>query len=309
MTMKSLASERFRRTFLVFYALSALLPFLILLYVLFQHIAPTLTAGQLDGLREVAAVSLAGILVIQVLGFFLMSWWIRGLEDITRDIRSRSLDLLGRSPERSGHNEMMALKNVFDGLYRELQDKIVQINDYSQRLVASSQRLSEMAITDELTGLYNRRHFEDRLREESARADRHGYSLALLMIDVDGFKKYNDGFGHPAGDSLLAGLGALIREGVRRSDVAFRYGGDEFAVLMPECPAKGARQTAGKLVESFAAFAAGESGDGKGGVSLSCGATLYAGDVGAFVEVADKALYQAKAAGKGRVVYLEAKGV
>lgn len=112
-------------------------------------------------------------------------------------------------------------------LYHQLEEKKKELN---QLYIAAEQK----ARIDDLTGLFNRRHFKERLEEEIARHSRYGGAFSLLMLDIDSFKTYNDIYGHPAGDRLLTRIGALIKESLRSADQAFRYGGDEFTVILPE---------------------------------------------------------------------------
>ncbi len=114
-----------------------------------------------------------------------------------------------------------------------------QLATQLRRVTAQQERannLYEMAVLDPLTGLYNRRFVEERLRAEIARAERHGDALMVLLLDLDDFKQINDRFGHAAGDLVLKELAHRIRKAVRASDFAVRMGGDEFLVLLPECP-------------------------------------------------------------------------
>lgn len=98
-----------------------------------------------------------------------------------------------------------------------------------------------LAFRDDLTGLYNRRHFEERLEQEWSRASRYDEDLSLLLIDLDGFKRVNDHSGHAAGDQVLAFVGQHLGAACRSFDVPCRIGGDEFALIMPECDVSGAR--------------------------------------------------------------------
>ena len=110
-------------------------------------------------------------------------------------------------------------------------------------------RLEHLAQTDSLTGLYNHRYFHERLRAELTRASRFRDSIAVLMLDLDDFKRVNDIHGHSAGDQLLVHVARVTKETVRASDIACRIGGEEFAVIMPSCDAAAALGLAARLTE------------------------------------------------------------
>lgn len=172
-------------------------------------------------------------------------------------------------------------------------------------------RLAEQAVTDGLTGLFNRRHFDERLRQAVATARRYGDELSLAIVDVDDFKRFNDRWGHPLGDRLLADLAVMLRDGTRHDvDVVARHGGDEFALIMPQTRATGTEPTAARNVceRIRAAVAAGcfegTSGGREAGVRVSVGvAGLGIGGYTAaeLLSSADKALYLSKNQGKDRV--------
>jgi diguanylate cyclase (GGDEF)-like protein len=163
----------------------------------------------------------------------------------------------------------------------------------------------EMSLIDALTGIYNHRHFKVLLGVEMGRAERYSRTMALLMIDVDNFKRVNDTFGHPIGDQVLRGVARILGEAVRRSDVLARYGGEEFAVILQETEFAAARSVAEKLcrdVESKASFPDGR--DGRIHATISVGLAFYpadAQDEAGLLALADAALYRAKQAGKNRV--------
>jgi diguanylate cyclase (GGDEF)-like protein len=176
----------------------------------------------------------------------------------------------------------------------------------------------EQAISDGLTGLYNHRHFYERLEQEMARAQRAGEPLALLMIDLDDFKQYNDRHGHPAGDEVLRVVGRVLRGTTRRGvDLAARYGGEEFAVILPATVAHapagaddGEPRSAVAVAERIRAAVADEqlslpNGEAaQGGVTVSVGVAVLpttAQTMGELVAQADAALYLAKRRGKDRV--------
>lgn len=162
----------------------------------------------------------------------------------------------------------------------------------------------EVSTVDELTGLYNRRHFERRLKEEFERARREGTSLSLAMLDVDHFKRINDTFGHIVGDTILSTLGDLIRRSTRDYDVPCRYGGEEFAVLMPGTSLEVGLKVAERIRRNAERVSIPvQSGELR--FTLSGGVASYPAEVGSaeeLVDLADRRLYLAKAGGRNRIV-------
>ncbi len=165
-------------------------------------------------------------------------------------------------------------------------------------------RLLHMATTDSLTGLYNHKHFAQRVTEECARARRHRTDLSLLMIDIDNFKSFNDQHGHVIGDKVLLLVSRSLRDNVRVHDVPARYGGEEFAVLLPQTPIEGASRLAEKLRASIEQLPL-RFGEKKLTITISVGAaefdSLIMDTPASFIQAADEALYQAKSAGRNRV--------
>jgi diguanylate cyclase (GGDEF)-like protein len=168
--------------------------------------------------------------------------------------------------------------------------------------------LEALANTDSLTGLANRRHFEKTLAHEQERARRNGKPCSVILSDVDFFKKYNDHYGHVAGDACLRHVAVAIAGGLRRpADLAARYGGEEFVVILPETDLEGARAVAENIRANIAALALEHADSPFGQLTISLGAyTGYAAsDEGApehWIKAADALLYQAKAAGRDRVI-------
>ncbi len=177
-----------------------------------------------------------------------------------------------------------------------------------ERLEEEGTRLRESASIDVLTGLWNRRAFNERLAEEVARTRRYGTPLSLLMIDLDGFKEVNDKYGHLAGDRLLAAMGTVLRESIRETDIPVRYGGDEFAVVLPGVGKTEAYAVAEKLRYAIDSVRVGAENNGDE-LRVSASASVGVASVGHsctsaldLLEAADRALYQAKESGRNRVM-------
>jgi len=167
--------------------------------------------------------------------------------------------------------------------------------------------LREMAFVDGLTGVPNRRHFDERLDAEAQRARRGRSSLALLLADVDFFKRYNDCYGHLAGDDCLRRVARALNASMRRpADVLSRYGGEEFACLLPDTDLAGALAVAHNMEAAVRALQIPHSGsDVAGVVTVSLGVAIAAPalrcEAAELVSLADEQLYRAKAEGRGRV--------
>lgn len=168
--------------------------------------------------------------------------------------------------------------------------------------------LRQQAVVDALTGLFNRRYLEEMLPRELHRVIRQGGALCVAMLDLDHFKKYNDRFGHEAGDTLLRQLGSLLREGLRRSDMVCRYGGEEFALILPGLSLADAYQRLEGVRQRIAALHINSHGQHIGSVTVSLGlaeAPEHGRSVEEVLRAADLALYQAKAQGRNRIVAFE----
>jgi diguanylate cyclase (GGDEF)-like protein len=161
--------------------------------------------------------------------------------------------------------------------------------------------LSEQARTDELTGLFNRRHFHERLAAELARSQRDDTSVGLVLLDVDDFKRVNDHHGHPIGDQVLKSFAGVLADHVRAGDVVCRSGGEEFAVILPNADDGEAAQAAQRLVSAVRGARWGVAGP----ITASAGVAVAPGDavtVATLFKAADECLLAAKAQGKDRVV-------
>jgi diguanylate cyclase (GGDEF)-like protein len=165
--------------------------------------------------------------------------------------------------------------------------------------------LRNQSIRDPLTGLFNRRYLEETLERELRRADRNRAALGVVMIDLDKFKQFNDTFGHDVGDMLLRELGRLLEGVIRGGDVACRYGGEEFVLILPGADIEITRQRADRLRDAAKHLFVSHRGQSVGSVTLSAGIAAFPdhGITGeALVQAADAALYRAKASGRDQVV-------
>ena len=165
-------------------------------------------------------------------------------------------------------------------------------------------KLKELAQKDELTGLYNRRYFMERLAEEYLRSKRHNFSFTVILLDIDYFKKINDTYGHDCGDLVLSDFGRFLNDTIRRTDLTARYGGEEFVVLLPQTGKKEAYLLAERLREKVKNRVIIFEGQ-KVKYTVSMGLATYpidAEEAKELLSLADKALYQAKNRGRDKVV-------
>ena len=189
-----------------------------------------------------------------------------------------------------------------------MQTLAVTVGDHISLALANirlREALRHQVVHDVLTGLFNRRYLEETLEREIYRGQRKGASLGLIMLDLDNFKHFNDTYGHEAGDNLLHTLGKFLAEQVRREDVACRYGGEEFVLILPEASSEIVQQRAKDIRREFPKIPVVHSGQVLQSVTLSLGVAMFPehGATGREVlRAADEAMYRAKAHGRNRVV-------
>jgi diguanylate cyclase (GGDEF)-like protein len=189
----------------------------------------------------------------------------------------------------------------------ELQARIKvgeRIVRYQKTLQAQQVQLEHLAREDALTGLANRRCFEERARDELSRAARYQHSLSLLLADLDHFKEINDTYGHPYGDTVLKEVGQTFARHCRSSDLCARYGGEEFVILLPETPLPEARLVAERLcaaVRNLSFTQGAKEVHVTASFGIACVNTAHPQSLEELVEQADQALYAAKRNGRNRV--------
>lgn len=172
--------------------------------------------------------------------------------------------------------------------------------------------LRNQSIRDPLTSLFNRRYMEESLEREVRRAERNQQPLGIVMLDIDHFKRFNDTFGHEAGDVVLREVGLLIKNSIRASDIACRYGGEELMLLLPDASIEITRQRAEQIREAIAHLSVHYHRQALGMITLSAGVAAFPihGPTGeAVIRMADTALYRAKAAGRDRVMVADETSV
>jgi two-component system, cell cycle response regulator len=217
-----------------------------------------------------------------------------------------------RLPRRIPSEGGVQIALLFDGSTQFDEDLLASVphatlrlkDDLLERMVdlqKENDELRSLSLVDNLTGLGNKRFFWLQLETEMARTKRTGHSCVLMMVDLDNFKSLNDNFGHLEGDSFLEEFGRIIRDNIRSTDLPCRYGGDEFALVMPTTSVPDAIKTSRRLMEKVSKTLQKTSPP----ISLSIGLAEYTpfsrGNANDFVRRADTALYEAKGAGKNQV--------
>jgi diguanylate cyclase (GGDEF)-like protein len=179
-----------------------------------------------------------------------------------------------------------------------------QIMRQNRRLAEDEALLREQSVRDHVSGLFNRRYLEETLERELRRAERDGATVAIVMLDLDRFKELNDAFGHAAGDEVLRRMGEVLKASLRYADIACRYGGDEFTLILPKAPREAVLRRAEDLRREIGALCVTFVGRPLPALTVSVGVAVFPEDgasAAALLAASDVALYQAKHAGKDRV--------
>lgn len=206
---------------------------------------------------------------------------------------------------QEANRELARLNCSYEQLVMELKQAKEDSSQYVSKLIEANKKFREMAYRDELTDLFNHRYFQEVVESELARVKRYGHELSLLFFDIDYFKQINDNFGHLAGDHVLRQVAARLRQSMRASDTLVRYGGDEFAVIMPETGGNGAEIFAERIRRDIEELRI-TADETQLRVTISLGGAAVGGtgeivDKLDLVKAADNALYQAKRNGRNCV--------
>lgn len=270
--------------------------------------------------RDAIAMAIAVTLLMVPVGYQVVRGVLKPIQQLTRAAHSLATGRLDERVNIQRRDELGQLAGAFNSmadqlstshgklmkLNAELEDRVLQ---RTMALEQANKRLREMASRDSLTGLYNRRHFNDLLAQLFAESTRYRTELTCMMLDLDNFKRVNDSLGHQIGDRLLRLTADVIQQTIRESDVAVRYGGDEFVVLMPQTSPDEARSSAERILRRFRDDLARDVPEASI-ASLSIGLASREPDQpcepAQLVQLSDEALYLAKAGGKNRITVLRA---
>jgi len=308
-TGPSPAGQRLRRKALWALMLSSLLPVLVLLvYVMHVYVLSGLGPGRDERLQLVLVLTF--LTTLAMLGGGWIIW------DLGRTV-ARLGEALGEQRAAalgSRHDEVSTLTQSFGRMVETIERQAQEIQSFAARLDSAHQelevtnaRLRETSFKDEVTGLYNRRFFSLRLEEEMSRYRRFRHPVAVVLLDLDGFKGVNDEFGHPVGDETLRDVAQLLLKHSRGINVVARWGGDEFVILLVETSKAGALLYADRMRQFIAGhpFEHGKPVTGSFGVASLPEDEAASSDE--LVRAADTALYAAKRAGRNQVMGVPAR--
>jgi diguanylate cyclase (GGDEF)-like protein len=261
--------------------------------------------AQIVRLRNLTLALVVGLLLIIGLAAYLISLsLVRPLDRLTSGAGKVAAGDLEVDVPVGSRSEVGYLTEVFNDMVARLRQGREELAAINETLREKNVELHEISITDSLTGLYNRKHLMETLDKEVSRCQRHSHSFSLMVIDIDHFKKYNDTYGHLAGDEVLSRLASVFKESIRSSDYAARYGGEEFIVMLPEIGPEQGVEAAERIRHQVAEQRFGNEGEPIK-VTISVGVASYPDngeDAESVIKKADEALYEAKEMGRNRVV-------
>ena len=261
-----------------------------------------------------SGIVLAAVLLAVPLAYVVVRCVVVPLNEVSRAVRRFAEGDLEARTTVQRTDEIGELAEAFNGMADELARKHQQISalnaELEERVCRRTRQLRELASREPLTGLYNRRHFNEVLTNRFSEAARYGSDLSCMMLDLDDFKSVNDRFGHHTGDELLILTSITVASQLRAADVAARFGGDEFIILLPQTDVERAQVLGARIADKFSQDVAEQLPELQ--VSLSIGIASVA-DANSdtpenLIRAADRALYRAKATGKSRIAMAGALG-
>jgi diguanylate cyclase (GGDEF)-like protein len=239
-----------------------------------------------------------------LLGVLLSRGLSRSLSGLTKAVKGMQKGELRQQVQVKGKDEVAALASAFNEMSEQLAQSHDELNTSHATILQQAEQLRELSIRDALTQLYNRRHFDEQANTLFNQAVRHKRPLALVICDIDHFKKINDTYSHATGDTVLRHVGNILRKHMRLSDLVARYGGEEFVMAFPETPGPQAAALCDKLRTLIEGFPWHEvHPDLKVTMSMGVYADIAAGSAETMLQKADALLYRAKETGRNRVCF------
>ncbi|MFQ5415011.1 MAG: diguanylate cyclase [Phycisphaerae bacterium] len=256
----------------------------------------------------VTGVGVVLVVLAIPLGFYLVRRVLAPIEELSDAMNEFSRGKLHVRSHVRRNDEIGRLATAFNRMadqHQQTHDRIVKLNtDLEVRVAQRTKQLREIASREPLTGLYNRRYFNEVFTRGVSEGQRYGTDLACIMLDLDDFKRVNDVFGHQGGDEVLILVAKTISRELRGADVAARFGGDEFVAMLPRTDTARALVLAGRIVDAFADAVQERFPTAAVSMSIGIASLKTAGvtNAEALLRSADQALYQAKSAGTHRIV-------
>jgi diguanylate cyclase (GGDEF)-like protein len=260
--------------------------------------------------RRTLAINLLTALFSSAGAFVFAAWRVRPILALSEGARRISEgETAVEVPDSGSGDEIQLLARSFNQMSARLHESRLELESRNEELQRANEALEQLSITDSLTRLHNHRFFQDQFAREAKRVERSESPLCLVLIDIDDFKNLNDQLGHAAGDAVLERAAAVMSGVLRESDTLCRYGGEEFALLSPQTDLPGAISLAEKIRAAVAESDYGVVGpDGPARITVSIGVAEFVRSTRDTFDAADRALYDAKAAGKDCVVVASLSG-
>ncbi len=306
--MFSVNSKRLQYKLLVIYALMFVLPAMFFLYVIITYMFPRFPiVASIDSPEMITLIiGLVAVLTMSLGAFLIMSRSIKGIVNISRETESFMGGLEGTKIKLTDtDDEVEKISHYVTGMVTEIRSKMIEVNNFTQELAETNKRLAQEVSRDGLTKLYNQSYIKGRLANEFLRARGFKHPLSILMIDLDGFKGYNDSYGHLAGDRTLKTIAQVIMKQTRSVDLPARYGGEEFLVILPEANHQDAQQIAeGIRAEIAKRPLSTRDQQSSTHITASIGIGELKEEISSaedLIAAADKMLYEAKDSGKNKV--------
>jgi len=302
------------------YILLSVIPALFFVYLLSNGFIINLQKNNIPTNQLITlGLGLGAIILMSISALFLLYRPISSLEKVSKKTMSFVIEYLPKDAISSTTDEVENLNLSFMEIFKEVKLKVNEANKYAQELSELNKKLLQMTVKDDLTSLYNQIYIKERLDNELKRAHQFNQPLAILKIDIDNFRRYNDSHGHLAGDNCLKTVTRLIKDSIRDIDIPARYGGEEFLVILPGAKSNEATQIAEKVRQTIAKYPLQKipsssqdrikeqsTTDAISSLTISIGISCYFQGSGIntaddLIRASDNALNQAKKKGKNQV--------